>query len=54
MHQKLETKVPPEKFKAYLALFEKEPSVFAAKDMDDLLRARFGDCGRGGNLGRLP
>ena len=45
VHQKLEPKVPAEKFKAYLALFAKEPSVFAAKDMDDLLRARFGANG---------
>ena len=37
--------MPGEKFRAYLALFEKEPSVFAAKDMDDLLRARFGEAG---------
>jgi aryl-phospho-beta-D-glucosidase BglC (GH1 family) len=45
VHQKLAGKVPAEKLKAYLALFKKEPSVFAAKDMDDLLRARFGDVG---------
>ena len=45
VHQKLEPKVPGEKFRAYLALFKKEPSVFAAKDMDDLLRERFGEAG---------
>jgi GNAT superfamily N-acetyltransferase len=45
VHQKLAAKVPPEKLKAYLTLFEKEPPVYAAKDMDDLLRARFGNAG---------
>jgi aryl-phospho-beta-D-glucosidase BglC (GH1 family) len=47
LHKKLETQAPPEKFRTYMALFEKEPSVFAAKDMEDLLRARFGDYGAG-------
>jgi endoglucanase len=47
MHKKLEPKVTTEKYRAYLALFQKEPSVFAAKDMDDLLRQRFGDYGAG-------
>lgn len=45
VHQRLQPKVPAEKFKAYLDLFAREPSVFAAKDMDDLLRARFGESG---------
>ena len=45
LHKKLEIKVSAEKLGTYLALFAKEPSVFAAKDMDDLLRARFGETG---------
>jgi len=45
VHQKLQSKVSAEKFKAYLDLFAREPSVFAAKDLDELLRARFGEGG---------
>lgn len=45
LHDLLKEKVTPEKYDAYLALFAEEPPVFAARDMDDLLRKRFGDYG---------
>ena len=45
VHQELKTRVPTEKYQAYMALFEREPSLFAAKDIDDILRKRFGDYG---------
>ena len=46
LHRELRNRVSRDKFAAYLHLFEKEPSVFAAKQMDQILRQRFGEEGR--------
>ena len=45
VHKQLAQHVSREKFDAYLELFRKEPSVFAAKQMDQILRQRFGEQG---------
>ncbi|MCX8090792.1 MAG: glycoside hydrolase family 5 protein [Verrucomicrobiae bacterium] len=45
LHQKLQDKIPADKFQAYLDRFHREPPVYAAQDMDALLRRRFGDAG---------
>ena len=45
LHKELKKHAPENKYAAYIALFEREPSVFAAQDMDELLRRRFGDYG---------
>jgi hypothetical protein len=47
LHKELAERVSEEKLRAYLALYELEPPVFAAKEMDELLRRRFGDEGAG-------
>lgn len=47
LHRELAKHADPEGLQHYLALFEKEPSVFAAHEMDELLRRRFGDFGAG-------
>ena len=43
LHGELATRVSKQQLKQYLDLFQREPSVFAAEDMDQLLRKRFGD-----------
>ena len=45
VHQELRRRAPAEKLARYLQLFEREPSVFAAKQMDSILRRRFGNEG---------
>lgn len=45
LHAELPKHAEADGVKRYLALFEKEPSVFAAHEMDELLRKRFGDFG---------
>jgi len=45
IHDLLKEKLTPEKYRKYLALFAEEPPVFAARDMDEILRRRFGDYG---------
>ncbi len=45
LNTELQKHAPAEKYAAYMELFEREPSVFAAKQMDAILRQRFGDVG---------
>ena len=45
VHEELKKHAPKEKYDAYLELFHREPSVFAAKQMDQILRKRFGNEG---------
>ena len=45
LHGELETRVAKEAFQQYLALFGREPPMYAAEDMDRLLRQRFGEYG---------
>lgn len=45
LHEALRDRAPQAGYEAYMAVFEREPSVFAAHDMDLLLRKRFGDFG---------
>jgi hypothetical protein len=45
LHDLLKTRVPADKFEQYLRLFEKEPPQYAAKDMDETMRKRFGNYG---------
>ncbi|GMV94735.1 MAG: hypothetical protein AMXMBFR82_45130 [Candidatus Hydrogenedentota bacterium] len=47
LHADLKKRAPAEGFTDYIAAFEREPSVFAAHEMDELLRERFGDFGAG-------
>ncbi len=47
LHNQFKKLVEKEKYQAYIELFEREPSIFAAKDMDEVLRRRFGDYGAG-------
>lgn len=47
LNKALEAQAPPDKFKAYLERLEMYPPVYAASDMDLLLRKRFGDYGAG-------
>ena len=45
LHEALKKLVPADKFSRYLKLFEREPSVFAATQMSQILRQRFGTEG---------
>ncbi len=45
VHEALRKRVSGARLDAYFELFEREPSVFAAKHMDAILRDRFGDAG---------
>lgn len=45
LNAELKRHAPEDKYAAYIDLFEREPSVFAAKQMDQILRKRFGDEG---------
>jgi hypothetical protein len=45
VHGALKKIVPADKFEQYMRLFEKEPPLFAAQDVDEILRRRFGDYG---------
>ncbi len=45
LHAVLKNKVPGDKFDQYMKLYEKEPPLFAARNVDDMLRQRFGDYG---------
>ena len=47
LHSRFRTLVEKDKFEAYMGKFRREPSVFAAKEMDEVLRRRFGDYGAG-------
>ncbi len=47
VHKILAGKVSVGKFQAYMELFKKEPPLYAAKEVDDVLRGRFGDFGAG-------
>lgn len=47
LHREFKTLVQRDKYDAYMAKFKQEPSIFAAKDMDEVLRRRFGDRGAG-------
>jgi len=47
LHAALASAIGPDRFAPYAALVDAEPSVFAAHDMDVLLRKRFGDFGAG-------
>jgi hypothetical protein len=47
LHSRFRTLVDKDKFEAYMGKFRREPSVFAAKEMDEVLRRRFGDYGAG-------
>lgn len=47
VHKILASNVPAGKYQAYMALFEREPPLYAAKDVDEFLRERFGDYGAG-------
>ncbi|HIL69720.1 MAG TPA: glycoside hydrolase family 5 protein, partial [Verrucomicrobia bacterium] len=48
LNAELKMRAPAEKYAAYLEVFEREPPVFAAKQMDQILRKRFGDKGAEG------
>ena len=45
VHAKLKSMVSAGDYERYMALYEKEPSVFAARDMVELLTQRFGEGG---------
>lgn len=45
LNQELKKRVSGERYTAYMTLFEREPSIFAAKQMDQVLRKRFGSEG---------
>lgn len=47
VHKILASKVSAERYAAYKTKFDKEPPVYAAKDADEVLRARFGEYGAG-------
>jgi aryl-phospho-beta-D-glucosidase BglC (GH1 family) len=47
LHAELRKHAAPEALSRYLELQKKEPSVFAARDMDELLRTRFGEPAAG-------
>ena len=45
LHVELAKHAPAHKLEEYMELFDREPSVVAAKQMDRILRERFGDTG---------
>ena len=45
LNKELKEHAPADEYAVYMELFEREPSVFAAKQMDQILRNRFGDEG---------
>ena len=47
LHRQIKTLVEKDKYEAYIEKFTREPSIFAAKEMDEVLRRRFGDYGAG-------
>ncbi len=47
LHNQFKKLVEKEKYETYIEMFKREPSIFAAKEMDEVLRRRFGDYGAG-------